>query len=189
VEAHESRLVHRERQPRQEQIPHSAVGRRREDHGRGEVARAVDRRQAPRSREGGRRSLTDSLPGNAHVATPAEEEHRRDDGGRDGGRAAARALRRRAAAVAAGAGCAMVNRRQTEALIRRARTIGPTACNEPDATPWSWADLHLGTEPGRRDRRRRGPDPPPGTMAEGPGREVARARQSRRRPGQPDPPV
>ena len=82
-----------------------------------------------------------------------------------------------------------VNRRQTEALIRRARTIGPTACTEPDATTWIWSDLHLGHEPGRRDRRRGGPDPPPGTMAEGPGREVARARQSRRRPGQPDPPV
>ncbi len=28
----------------------------------------------------------------------------------------------------------MVNRRRTEALIQRARTIGPAACTEPDAT-------------------------------------------------------
>ncbi len=28
----------------------------------------------------------------------------------------------------------MVNRRQTEALIRQASTIGPAACTEPDAT-------------------------------------------------------
>ena len=28
----------------------------------------------------------------------------------------------------------MVNRRQTEALIRRARTIGPATYTEPDAT-------------------------------------------------------
>ena len=43
----------------------------------------------------------------------------------------------------------MVNRRQTEALIRRARTIGPAAYTEPDATTWIWSDLHLGHEPSR----------------------------------------
>ena len=43
----------------------------------------------------------------------------------------------------------MVNRRQTEALIRRAHTIGPAACTEPDATTWIWSDLHLGHEHSR----------------------------------------
>ena len=41
---------------------------------------------------------------------------------------------------------------------------------------------------GRHHRRRRGPAPPPGMVAEGAGHEVARARQSQRRPGEPDPP-
>lgn len=44
---------------------------------------------------------------------------------------------------------AMVNRRQTEALIRQARPIGPAACTEPDATTWIWSDLHLGHEASR----------------------------------------
>ena len=39
-----------------------------------------------------------------------------------------------------------VNRRQTEELIRRARTIGPAVCTKPDATTWIWSDLHLGHE-------------------------------------------
>ena len=43
----------------------------------------------------------------------------------------------------------MVNRRQTEALITRARTIGPAAYTEPDATTWIWSDLHLGHEHSR----------------------------------------
>ena len=43
----------------------------------------------------------------------------------------------------------MVNRRQTEALIRRARAMGPAAYTEPDATTWIWSDLHLGHEPSR----------------------------------------
>ena len=43
----------------------------------------------------------------------------------------------------------MVNRRQTEALIRRARTTGPAAFAEPDATTWIWSDLHLGHEHSR----------------------------------------
>ena len=43
----------------------------------------------------------------------------------------------------------IVNRRQTEALIRQARRIGPAACTEPDGTTWIWADLHLGHEPSR----------------------------------------
>ena len=43
----------------------------------------------------------------------------------------------------------MVNRRQTEALIRRARTIGPAAYTEADATTWIWSDLHLGHEHSR----------------------------------------
>ena len=42
-----------------------------------------------------------------------------------------------------------VNQRQTEALIRRARTIGPAVCTEPDATTWIWSDLHLGHEHSR----------------------------------------
>ena len=42
-----------------------------------------------------------------------------------------------------------VNRRQTEALIRQAGTIGPAACTEPDATTWIWSDLHLGHEHSR----------------------------------------
>ena len=43
----------------------------------------------------------------------------------------------------------MVNRRQTEALIRRARTIGPAAYTKPDATTWIWSDLDLGHERSR----------------------------------------
>ena len=43
----------------------------------------------------------------------------------------------------------MVNRRQTEALIRRAQTIGPAGCTEADATTWIWSDLHLGHEHSR----------------------------------------
>ena len=43
----------------------------------------------------------------------------------------------------------MVNRRQTEALIRQARRIGPAAYTEPDATTWIWSDLHLGHEHSR----------------------------------------
>ena len=43
----------------------------------------------------------------------------------------------------------IVNRRQTEALIRRARTIGPGACTEPDAGTWIRSDLHLGHEHSR----------------------------------------
>ena len=43
----------------------------------------------------------------------------------------------------------MVNRRQTEALIRRARTIGRAAYTEPDAGTWIWSDLHLGHEHSR----------------------------------------
>ena len=42
-----------------------------------------------------------------------------------------------------------VNRRQTEELIRRARTIGPAVCTKPDATTWIWSDLHLGHEHSR----------------------------------------
>ena len=45
----------------------------------------------------------------------------------------------------------MVNRRQTDALIRRARTIGPAAYTEPDATTWIRSDLHLGHEHWRVD--------------------------------------
>ena len=48
----------------------------------------------------------------------------------------------------------MVNRRQTEALIRQARTIGPAAFAEPDATTWIWSDLHLGHEASRTVFRR-----------------------------------
>ena len=55
----------------------------------------------------------------------------------------------------------MMNSRQIEALIRRARTIGPVAYTEPDATTWIWSDLHLGHEHSRtvfeRDRSRRRP--------------------------------
>ena len=43
----------------------------------------------------------------------------------------------------------MVNRRQTEALIRQAHMIGPAACTEPDTTTWIWSDLHLGHEHSR----------------------------------------
>ena len=43
----------------------------------------------------------------------------------------------------------MVNRRETEALIRQARRIGPAAYTEPDATTWIWSDLHLGHEHSR----------------------------------------
>ena len=120
----------------------------------------------------------------------------------------------------------MVNQRQTEALIRRARTIGPATYTEPDATTWIWSDLHLGHEDSRTVFERPFPTaaaadkammdawyeevaaseaiiclgditvdgealagPPPGMVAEGAGHEVARAGQSRRRPGQPDAPV
>ena len=38
----------------------------------------------------------------------------------------------------------MVNARQTQAMIRRARDGGPGMCEEPDATTWIWSDLHLG---------------------------------------------
>ena len=43
----------------------------------------------------------------------------------------------------------MANRRQTQALIRRAHTIGPAGCTETDATIWIWSDLHLGHEHSR----------------------------------------
>ena len=43
----------------------------------------------------------------------------------------------------------MVNGRQIEALIQRARTAEPAACTEPDATTWIWSDLHLGHEHSR----------------------------------------
>ena len=43
----------------------------------------------------------------------------------------------------------MVNRRQIEALIRRARTAEAAACTEPDAMTWIWLDLHLGHEQSR----------------------------------------
>ena len=42
-----------------------------------------------------------------------------------------------------------MNRRQTEALIRQARTIGPAVCTKPDAATWIWSDLHLGHEHSR----------------------------------------
>ena len=42
-----------------------------------------------------------------------------------------------------------MNRRQTEALIRQARRLGPAACTEPDGTTWIWSDLHLGHESSR----------------------------------------
>ena len=38
----------------------------------------------------------------------------------------------------------MVNARQTQAMIHRARDGGPGLCEEPDATTWIWSDLHLG---------------------------------------------
>ena len=43
----------------------------------------------------------------------------------------------------------MVNRRQTEGLIGRARTAESAACTEPDAATWIWSDLHLGHEHSR----------------------------------------
>ena len=43
----------------------------------------------------------------------------------------------------------MMNSRQIDALIRRARTIGLVAYTEPDATTWIWSDLHLGHEDSR----------------------------------------
>ena len=46
-------------------------------------------------------------------------------------------------------GGSMVNRRQTEAVIRQARTIGRAPCAEPDAATWIWSDLHLGHEHSR----------------------------------------
>ena len=49
----------------------------------------------------------------------------------------------------------MMNSRQIEALIRRARTIGPVAYTEPDATTWIWSDLHLGHEHSRTVIRER----------------------------------
>ncbi len=38
----------------------------------------------------------------------------------------------------------LMNARQTQALIRRARDGGPGLCEQPDATTWVWSDLHLG---------------------------------------------
>ena len=38
----------------------------------------------------------------------------------------------------------MVDTRQTQALIRRARNGGPDVCEALDATTWIWSDLHLG---------------------------------------------
>ena len=38
----------------------------------------------------------------------------------------------------------LVNARQTQAMIHRARDGGPGLCEEPDATTWIWSDLHLG---------------------------------------------
>ena len=38
----------------------------------------------------------------------------------------------------------LVNARQTQAMIRRARDGGPGLWEEPDATTWIWSDLHLG---------------------------------------------
>ena len=38
----------------------------------------------------------------------------------------------------------LVNARQTQAMIRRARDGGPGLCEESDATTWTWSDLHLG---------------------------------------------
>ena len=69
----------------------------------------------------------------------------------------------------------------------------PTAAAADEAMMDAWyeevadgRDHHL---PWRHHRRRRGPAPPPGMVAEGAGHEVARARQSRRRPGEPNPAV
>lgn len=38
----------------------------------------------------------------------------------------------------------MVNRRQTETLIRRAECDAAAACTAADAMTWVWSDLHLG---------------------------------------------
>ena len=38
----------------------------------------------------------------------------------------------------------LVDERQTQALIRRARNCGPGVFEAPDATTWIWSDLHLG---------------------------------------------
>ncbi len=38
----------------------------------------------------------------------------------------------------------IVDTRQTQALIRHARAIGPGQCEAPDETTWIWSDLHLG---------------------------------------------
>ena len=38
----------------------------------------------------------------------------------------------------------LMNARQTQALIRRARDGGPGLCEQPDATTWVWSDLHPG---------------------------------------------
>ena len=38
----------------------------------------------------------------------------------------------------------MVDRRQTQALIRHARATGRGLCEAPDETTWIWSDLHLG---------------------------------------------
>ena len=43
----------------------------------------------------------------------------------------------------------MVNRRQTETLIRRAECEAAAACSRPDITTWVWSDLHLGHEHSR----------------------------------------
>ena len=73
------------------------------------------------------------------------------------------------------------------ALAQRLRKTVPDGCRRRRGddggmvrTGGQGRDHHL---PGRRHRRRRGPGAPPGTVAEGAGHEVARARQSRRRPG------
>ena len=38
----------------------------------------------------------------------------------------------------------MVNGRQTQAMVRRARDVPPGLCEGRDATTWIWSDLHLG---------------------------------------------
>ena len=79
------------------------------------------------------------------------------------------------------------------ALAHRLRKTVPEGCRRRQGddgglvqTGGRGRDHHLS---GRRHRRRRGPSAPPRMVAKGARREVARARQSRRRPGEPDPPV
>ena len=43
----------------------------------------------------------------------------------------------------------LVDERQMEALIRRARTAEPAAFTKTDATTWIWSDLHLSHEHSR----------------------------------------